>query len=662
MRIVEAWPLFVVFLVVAHLKWELHAVSAGNRASVEVIAGLHARVRALETSPDSLSARRKILGRLTKLETSTKQETPTLFDVKGTKQETSTLFEVKGTKQETSASKSTIRQLQLAVSEHDEAVIGLAADFEDISTNLRQLQSSVGVLQLHIIDSNGQRKIAAPVADVAAAPVNREVASEKENWHKIADVAHRFQTAPANREVPNLRQTNPRQSTYSQKVAMLQRRRSMRGRVASGKSLWTDTSTVKNSRMVVDLMLANRWADLHNPEDEDILAARPKSTEEIPKSVLRAIRGQDTSDGLFGEYGGEADKKAGRSHVGGFTFNDTATYDPDLWKWWANNLKVKTVLDIGCGMGISTDFFLRQGMKPTCLEGSNEGLSAQAKWSPYLAKYQPSIFHDFSEGDPTSKLREGFFDVGWSAEFLEHIALEYVPNVMAAFKRAHLVFVTHGQPGQAGYHHVNLQTSAWWIDKFEENGFAYLPGMTAVSKMFSRPQVPDKSWGAIRTCSYKGYEWSEDHATVAHGLQNCHTLDGELLCCSGNQNGAYPRPADGASAAFQRAKVLGRIDSMDFSMCSKRNDARFHGSGLVLLNLKSENNPYLYLQDASEARIKELLIPERLRTWYDSYLMENGYVCEWTGPEDFRPSFYEDPVNYEPVAVEFWQNAFDAAN
>jgi hypothetical protein len=230
---------------------------------------------------------------------------------------------------------------------------------------------------------------------------------------------------------------------------------------------------------------------------------------------------------------------------------------------------------------------------------------------------------------------------------------------MAAFKRAHLVFVTHGQPGQEGYHHVNLQPSSWWIDKFEENGFAYLPDMTAISKLFSRVSSTTNEWSAIRTCSYKGYEWSEDHSTVKHGIKNCHTLDGELLCCSATMNGAFPRPDHGPSAAFLQAKLEGRIDTMDFSTCSKRNDARFSSSGLVFLNLKSEDNPYSHLFKSSEARIKELLIPERLQTWYNSRFKENGLVCEWTGPENFRPLYYENPASYLKQTLNFWQSAFD---
>ena len=56
-------------------------------------------------------------------------------------------------------------------------------------------------------------------------------------------------------------------------------------------------------------------------------------------------------------------------------FNDSGTYEPELWRWMHAQLNVTKILDVGCGMGISTDFFLRQGMRPVCLEGSKEAIA-----------------------------------------------------------------------------------------------------------------------------------------------------------------------------------------------------------------------------------------------------------------------------------------------
>ena len=178
-----------------------------------------------------------------------------------------------------------------------------------------------------------------------------------------------------------------------------------------------------------------------------------------------------------------------------------------------HDVGVKTILDVGCGLGLSTDYFLRQGMEARCLEGSTEALRGQA-WSPYLQKYKPTALHDFSVGPPQT-LPETFFDMAWSAEFLEHIERKYVVNVMAAFSRAHLVFVTYGEPGQGGFHHVNLQRAPWWIKKFEEYDFEYLEEFTKLAKLFTKQTSPVREWANSRVCSYKGFEWVSRNCGIA---------------------------------------------------------------------------------------------------------------------------------------------------
>ena len=266
-----------------------------------------------------------------------------------------------------------------------------------------------------------------------------------------------------------------------------------------------------------------------------------------------------------------------------------------------STLNVTKILDVGCGMGISTDFFLREGMRPACLEGSKEAVSSQ-RWSPYLLKHKPTVLHDFTVGPPPDPhITSSVFDAAWSAEFVEHIDKQYVVNFMRAFQRAHLVFMTHGKPGQGGYHHVNLQQGKWWVDKFEEYGFEQLKAFTLVANEFSQSVEPTRVWSYQRVCSYKGFEWPEDHTLVKHAIQNCHALDGELLCCSGNMNGPFPRVEHHAPPAWKRDVAKGRIEQMNFSSCSKRGVSGRFGTGLVFYNKKTPNNPYAHLRDSNPA-------------------------------------------------------------
>jgi hypothetical protein len=130
-------------------------------------------------------------------------------------------------------------------------------------------------------------------------------------------------------------------------------------------------------------------SDVHTNMTGAILKNRPNSQTDIPQRVLDGFRGKISKTIKEQFYGGESDLKDGRGHVGGFIFNDSGTYEPHLWRWMAKDMQVKKILDVGCGLGISTDFFIRQGMQPTCLEGSREAMEGQ-KWSPYLTESKPT--------------------------------------------------------------------------------------------------------------------------------------------------------------------------------------------------------------------------------------------------------------------------------
>ena len=43
--------------------------------------------------------------------------------------------------------------------------------------------------------------------------------------------------------------------------------------------------------------------------------------------------------------------------------------------------------------------------------------------------------------------------------------------LVAAFRRGRLLLMTHALPGQPGWHHVNCQDGAYWIDVVTAAGF-----------------------------------------------------------------------------------------------------------------------------------------------------------------------------------------------
>ena len=132
----------------------------------------------------------------------------------------------------------------------------------------------------------------------------------------------------------------------------------------------------------------------------------------------------------------------------------------------------KTFLDVGCGPGGQIEVAKSFGLQAFGLDGD-----------PIMAKNPAVQLCDFSVTKVTSDILEalpesGYFDIGWSTEFLEHVDAEFIPNYMPAFALCKYVVITHATPGQGGYHHVNEQLFAYWEKIFAEYGLVHDKGLT----------------------------------------------------------------------------------------------------------------------------------------------------------------------------------------
>lgn len=159
------------------------------------------------------------------------------------------------------------------------------------------------------------------------------------------------------------------------------------------------------------------------------------------------------------------------SHLGGYMdgeIGDPATYYPNMWKYVVDKFNIKSVLDIGCGMGISCSFFKKIGCDVIGIEG-DPICKQKSNAKEYI------ITHDYTLGP--SKIDTNF-DLGWCCEFVEHVESQYIDNFMKDFKKCKLVLCTHAFPNQAGHHHVNLQNSEYWVDVFKNNNLMYNDELT----------------------------------------------------------------------------------------------------------------------------------------------------------------------------------------
>lgn len=158
-------------------------------------------------------------------------------------------------------------------------------------------------------------------------------------------------------------------------------------------------------------------------------------------------------------------------HLGGFVRGgDPDTQYPNLWQWLVSDAGMRSVLDVGCGDGAALETFSRLGATVAGVDG--------------MAHDDPRITtHDYTTGPRGG---EETYDMVWSCEFVEHVEEQYIPNFMADFCRGELIAMTHGLPGQPGWHHVNCQPAEYWQAVMASYGYAFDTSLTNEARVKAR--------------------------------------------------------------------------------------------------------------------------------------------------------------------------------
>jgi SAM-dependent methyltransferase len=180
-----------------------------------------------------------------------------------------------------------------------------------------------------------------------------------------------------------------------------------------------------------------------------------------PPNLPRIEAGTKEKEGVErGIYGGG--KHGDGKHLGGFTEFDPDGIAPLVWSNMMLEFGVRSVMDVGCGRGVSTRWFLEHNAKVLCVEGSRDAIT-QSFLPP-----KNIVEHDYSRG-PWWPLET--YDAAWSVEFLEHVSRQYMHNYMQTLRKAAIIMVSSSRWG--GWHHVEIHNDEWWIRKFESHGFLY---------------------------------------------------------------------------------------------------------------------------------------------------------------------------------------------
>ena len=139
----------------------------------------------------------------------------------------------------------------------------------------------------------------------------------------------------------------------------------------------------------------------------------------------------------------------GRNHV-----------DAAALQYLHNTFKVKSVLDVGCGLG---------EMKTLCDKLNIFYMGIDGDYT-VRRDHNNIIIHDYTKG---KLLNKKTYDLAWSTEFVEHVEEKYIDNYMNDIIKSKYALITHAPPGKKGYHHVNCKSQNYWINVFSKYNFKF---------------------------------------------------------------------------------------------------------------------------------------------------------------------------------------------
>lgn len=157
----------------------------------------------------------------------------------------------------------------------------------------------------------------------------------------------------------------------------------------------------------------------------------------------------------------QPDADSNSAHLAGNAFEgDPLSFCPKVWEYLIERFGVKSVLDLGSGLGYAALWFARKGIYTIAAEGFKENVENSL---------YPAVLHDLTTGPIRCRV-----DLVHCQEVVEHIEEKYIDNLLASLCNGRVVVITHAVPGQGGHHHVNEQNSDYWIQQFDRYGYNLL--------------------------------------------------------------------------------------------------------------------------------------------------------------------------------------------
>jgi predicted O-methyltransferase YrrM len=142
-------------------------------------------------------------------------------------------------------------------------------------------------------------------------------------------------------------------------------------------------------------------------------------------------------------------------HLGGnIAEGDPFSFSPNVWNYVITRFAIKSVLDLGSGLGYSSNYFFEKGLKVIAVDGLPENI--------HHALY-PTIRVDLTESAISCQT-----DLVHCQEVVEHIQPEHEDNLLTSLACGRIILMTNALPGQTGHHHVNERETDYWVNRLAE--------------------------------------------------------------------------------------------------------------------------------------------------------------------------------------------------
>lgn len=142
-------------------------------------------------------------------------------------------------------------------------------------------------------------------------------------------------------------------------------------------------------------------------------------------------------------------------HLGGnIAEGDPHTFAPNVWNYLIDRFAITSVLDLGSGIGYSSQYFYKKGLKVIAVDGLYENI-------------EHAIFPTI-QMDLTRQAIHCQVDLVHCQEVVEHIEEKYLDNLLQSLSNGRIIVMTNALPGQSGHHHVNEQETEYWIEALKQ--------------------------------------------------------------------------------------------------------------------------------------------------------------------------------------------------